>query len=243
MNNSQNVDIIIPCYNEDENVFSLVDSWKKILEKNKNFYIYFVDNGSTDKTNLNLKNAIGHEFIENMKIVNVENNIGYGNGIKSGIFASNNEIICWTHADLQIPANNVEKIIKEFLTYKDKRKAVFKGKRENRGMVDRFFTMMMTVIGFILSGQLVDDINAQPKVILRENIKNIKEFPDDFSIDAHLLYTAKFKKLKIVSLYSEFNERVKNEPKGGGSFKGKIILSINTLRYFLKLIFLNKRNL
>ena len=43
--------IVIPCYNEDENIFPLFDKINDLLSKNKNIEVIIIDNGSTDKTN------------------------------------------------------------------------------------------------------------------------------------------------------------------------------------------------
>ena len=49
--------IVIPCYNEDENIFPLFVRIEKLLKKNSNVEIIIVDNGSTDNTNKNILNS------------------------------------------------------------------------------------------------------------------------------------------------------------------------------------------
>ena len=44
------IDLLIPCYNEDNNVKTLVDQWKAIVLENQNIIVHFIDNGSTDNT-------------------------------------------------------------------------------------------------------------------------------------------------------------------------------------------------
>ena len=89
----------------------------------------------------------------------------------------------------------------------------------------------MSVFGFILTGMYIKDINAQPKIFPRQLLDEIDNFPDDFSIDAHLLFRAKLKKYQINEVSSNFYNRINNEAKGGGSLKGKIKLSVATLKY------------
>ena len=43
--------IVIPVFNEEENIEKVLNDWKKILEKNK-FDIIVVNDGSKDKTTL-----------------------------------------------------------------------------------------------------------------------------------------------------------------------------------------------
>ena len=73
---SNNLSLVIPCYNEQDNLPLL---FKKLLEIQANFNeIILVDNGSTDNTSLIIEN-----FIKNndscIKILKIKKNIGYGN--------------------------------------------------------------------------------------------------------------------------------------------------------------------
>ena len=49
--------IVIPCYNEEKSINSLVKSCDQLLSKN-NIELLFVDNGSTDSTYKNLKQSL-----------------------------------------------------------------------------------------------------------------------------------------------------------------------------------------
>ena len=45
-----NFSLILPCYNEEENISHLYNEFKKIPLKNENAELIFVNNGSTDHT-------------------------------------------------------------------------------------------------------------------------------------------------------------------------------------------------
>jgi glycosyltransferase involved in cell wall biosynthesis len=202
------IDIIIPCYNEDKNVKKLVASWNEVINDNSNFYVYFVENGSSDNTKKNLVYEI--EKLNSDQL----------------------QIVCWTHADLQIPSEDVEKIIIDFINASDET-IIYKGKREKRKILDQFFTIMMSFIGFLFTGLYINDINAQPKIASRYLLSNLEKYPDDFLFDAHFLYKSKYKNLDIVVKKSRFLQRTGNEAKGGGSLTGKFKLSLKTIRYFI----------
>ena len=53
--NNMKYSIIIPCYNEYNNLLVLLDKIKIILDQNKNLQIVIVNNGSTDDTSNLLK--------------------------------------------------------------------------------------------------------------------------------------------------------------------------------------------
>lgn len=227
-----NIDLLIPCYNEDLNIKTLINSWYEIAIENNNFKVFFINNGSTDNTKEIILSELNKYNLESLNFINIPKNQGYGYGLKEGIKQTNSEFIAWTHADLQIPSDNVAKIINEFLNNENKKNIIFKGKRTGRGQFDKFFTYMMSFFGFLLTGIFVNDINAQPKVFCRELVRNIDNYPDDFSIDAHLLFNAKKNNYIIEEKESLFLDRTFNQAKGGGSLKGKFKLSYGTLLYF-----------
>lgn len=226
------VDLLIPCFNEDLNIKTLINSWYKIVLNNENLNIYFINNGSTDNTKETIVNELNKYQSECLYFIDIPVNQGYGHGLKEGIKQTNSKFIAWTHADLQIPSDNVAMIINDFLKKDKKESLIFKGKRNGRGQFDKFFTYMMSFLGYILTGIFVNDINAQPKVFSRELVIEIENYPDDFSIDTHLLFTGKKKNYIIEEKDSLFLDREFNEAKGGGSLMGKLKLSYNTLVYF-----------
>ncbi len=235
------IDLLIPCYNEDSNVKTLVEQWKTIVLENQNIMVHFIDNGSTDNTLKVLINEISKANLKNLNLIKVPRNKGYGFGIKYGISATNNKYICWTHADLQISATDVQSLIKKFLLSEDKDNHIYMGKRQNRKTLDLFFTTMMSVITFICSGFYFKDINAQPKIFARSLVENLENLPDDFNLDLALLITSKKAGYGIKLFDLIFHSRAFNLAKGGGSFRGKIILSFSTLSYlFANISFLKK---
>ena len=75
-------------------------------------------------------------------------------------------------------------------------------------------------------------------------IKKILKFgPNDFSLDLFLLLFASKNDLTIKEFPLKVKNRVKDKAKGGGSFYGKLKLTINTLKYILILNFSLKKHL
>ena len=52
-----NLSIIIPCFNEDKNIFFLFEKIERLLENNNSVEIIIVDNGSTDYTHQKIINS------------------------------------------------------------------------------------------------------------------------------------------------------------------------------------------
>lgn len=70
--------IIIPCYNEEKNIESVIRDLKDYKEKNKNVEILFVDDCSKDKTVDILKQ-------EDMNFISLPVNLGYNYAVQTGI--------------------------------------------------------------------------------------------------------------------------------------------------------------
>ncbi len=95
------ISVVIPCYNEVDNLDYLSNTLKSVEEKlNKIGYhptFIFVDDQSTDKTFEKMHQLFGKT--ENVTILQHEKNKGVAGGIMTGIKASKNEIVCSMDCD------------------------------------------------------------------------------------------------------------------------------------------------
>lgn len=231
------IDLLIPCFNEDKNVESLVKQWSKILKIDRRIHVSFINNGSSDGTYSLLNEYINTLNDSNMKIVNIQTNRGYGYGLKMGLEKTNHKYVAWTHADLQVASEDVLKLIDNYLESNNKDELLMMGRRQKRTLVDKFFTSMMSIFTFFVTGYLLFDINSQPKIFPRNLLENLDELPNDFNLDLGLLLIAKKNKFEIKLKDLVFYKRISNSPKGGGSFIGKIKLSLSTLKYLVRYFF------
>ena len=222
--------VIIPCYNEESNITVLFKNIKLI--KKEYFEIIIVNNGSTDSTRALLKTL---NVNLNLTIINLEKNIGYGGGILEGINFASGEVISWTHADLQTDIRDVINSYKFYISNPNFYDFILKGKRIKRDILDSFFTFMMSFICSSHTGYHLTDINAQPKIFHRSFLKELDNAPTDFSLDLFFLYRAKYSGKTILEYPVKFNNRLHGESKGGGSFFGKVKLTIRTLNYIFKI--------
>ena len=98
--------IIIPCYNESQDIVKNVDKIKDYLaSKNLDYELLLVNDGSKDNT----KEVI--ESIPNVKALSYEPNRGKGAAIKYGIGNATGDYILFMDADLSTDLSAVDKVV------------------------------------------------------------------------------------------------------------------------------------
>ena len=223
--------IVIPCYNESDSISLLIEKLEPILKKD--IEVVLVDNGSNDDTSITLEKL---QLSENIKVLKLQENLGYGNGIIQGLKKASGEIVSWTHADLQTDPNDVIRGYEKYKQALIKKQCIVKGRRKNQTFLEKIITWGMSIYCSLLLGKKLIDINAQPKIFHRSFLDLFTSPPLDFSFDLYMIYSFKKQKIKIETIPVYFEKRLHGESKGGGSnLRGKIKIVIKTIKYVKKL--------
>ncbi len=106
-----NIDVIIPCYNEEKTIESIIVESIKNLSTNDNLLI--VDDGSTDKSGL-LIEKLANKF-SNINLMKHEKNLGKGAAIQTALKKVKNEIVIIQDSDLEYDPNEYKKLINPIL--------------------------------------------------------------------------------------------------------------------------------
>lgn len=227
--------IVYPCYNEVDNLEQIVRKTQKAIN-GRDIEVILVDNGSTDDTPSKLPDIIDSLSNGYFRTVRVDVNKGYGFGIMSGVRVARGEVICWTHADLQVDPHDVIAAYDFYVSNDDWQSCILKGKRTGRGLLDSGFTLGMTIIASSLLGVKVSDINAQPKMFFRSFLEHMPSPPSDFSLDLYTLYIARRHNVPILEYPLSFGKRIYGDAKGGGGgIFAKFRLIYRTWSYILRL--------
>ena len=216
--------IIIPCYNEKENLPALVARILP-LQKQYNLEYILVENGSKDDSLAYFRQNI--EKLPGITTVYVSNNKGYGYGLQQGMKTASGDYIGWLHADLQIPPESLIPFFDFILENhkssesQEKNKAgkrllFLKGKRHGRKLKDTFFTAGQSVFTSALFRRKINDIGAIPVLFSRDMIADIKidSMPDDGSIEAYIYITA----LRKNAMIKRFNVILEDRKYGKSSW-------------------------
>lgn len=93
------ISVIVPCYNEEQNIEAMYSWLQKALTKN-DYEIIFVDDGSTDLTYVRLQD-IQNKHAENVSVISFSRNFGKEAAIYAGLHYMNGEYGAIIDADLQ----------------------------------------------------------------------------------------------------------------------------------------------
>lgn len=204
--NKYELSAVIPAYNEAKSLPLLIEEYKK-AKNNIKFQLVIVDNGSSDGTREYLAEEIKKKENKFIKVVAIEKNIGYGNGIHQGLKNCDAEIISWSHADMQC---SPEDIFKGYELYKTLNNPfiLVKGHRIDRDKKSLILTYGLAVYSFIILLKFFNDINGQPKIFSKDLFAKFQNPPKGFSYDLYVQYIALKNKYKVYSFKVFFKKRI-----------------------------------
>lgn len=222
--------LIIPCYNEADNLPLLLERCKS-LGRCDDIEVILVDNGSTDTTPEVLERMLPE--YPGCRSVRVEANRGYGFGVMFGLRAAKGDVLSWTHADMQTDPHDV---LTGFKYFQEHSVDIFvKGHRYGRPLTDVAFTIGMSIFETLLLRTVMWDINAQPTMFSRKFFDTWRDAPDDFSLDLFAYYLARQSRLSIHRFPVRFGERVYGMSHWNVNWSAKMRFIRRTVDFSLKL--------
>jgi len=229
--------VVYPCYRERESLLILIDQLSNCIQRD-DIEIIFVENGSKDESDVFLTSlSTTHSW---MKVVQLDENAGYGGGILRGLAVAQGSYVGWSHADLQCSSRDILSAIEVLETISQRQNVFIKGKRYGRPLIDRFFTFGMSVLESILFAKVLFDINAQPTMMSRDLYLEWNQPPTDFSIDLYAFVVARRLSAKVCRFPVLFGAR----KFGQSSWNTGILSRINFIKRTLRFSFeLKLRNL
>ena len=165
------ISIVVPVFNEEENLPELYSELEKILKKlNKSYEIIFVDDGSTDNS-FKVLNEIKKKD-RNVKIIKLRRNFGKSTALSIGLKKAQGEIIITLDADLQDNPNEIPKFLKKI----DEGYDLVVGWRFKRKdpITKKLPSKIFNWLTSILTGIKIHDFNCCFKAFRKEVAKNIK---------------------------------------------------------------------
>ncbi len=211
MNSGEKVlSIVIPCYNEENNILALV---KKVLESPiKNKEIIVVDDCSKDGTRKVLEEQVKPLV---SKIIYHKVNGGKGAALRTGFQAATGDVVIIQDADLEYDPMEYPKVVNPI--FEGKAKVVYGSRflnQKRKGyLANRLANWALTTFSNLFTRQKLTDMETCYKAFRREVIQSVHIEENRFGFEPEI--TAKISRMKIrihevpISYYPRTNEEGK----------------------------------
>jgi glycosyltransferase involved in cell wall biosynthesis len=226
--NKVDISIVIPVFNEEENVPMLYESLQEVLENcSRNYEVILVDDGSKDKTIEMLLQI--HEKNKNFKIIKLRRNFGQTQAMKAGFEYASGETIITLDADLQNDPKDIPKILEKM----DEGYDIVSGWRKNRKdkmVTRRIPSIIANKIISGLFGVRLHDFGCTLKAYRKEVLENIELYGE---MHRYIPALASWMGVKVAEIPVNHNPRKFGKAKYGISRTIRVILDIITIKFLL----------
>jgi len=220
--------IVIPIYNEEENLPILYEKLKNVLDKlGKSYEIIFVNDGSTDKSWEIIKELA--EKDPHVVGVNFRKNFGQTAAMSAGFEVAKGEVIVTMDGDLQNDPEDIPKLLNEL----NKGYDIVSGWRKDRKDAFLSRTLPSKIANWLISkvtGVYLHDYGCSLKAYKSDVAKRL-----DYYGEMHRFLPALAKSVgaKITEIPVKHHPRIYGKSKYGISRTFKVILDLFLVKFLL----------
>lgn len=221
------ISIVIPVYNEEDNVWPLYNNLEPVLSKlGRNYEVILVDDGSKDDTYNKLQQL--HEKNNHFKIIKFRRNFGQTPAMRAGFDFASGDIIITLDADLQNDPEDIPEILKKM----DEGYDIVSGWRKNRKdkVSRRFPSAVANKIISLLFGVRLHDYGCTLKAYRKEVLENIELYGE---MHRYIPAIASWMGVKVAEVPVNHRARKFGKAKYGISRTTRVILDIITIKFLL----------
>jgi len=226
MEKIKTISVVIPIYNEEENIKPLYEELKSVLEGLPYDYeILFVDDGSTDRSFEILQSLAKKD--PKVKVVRFRKNYGQTAAMYAGFQYANGDVIITMDGDLQNEPKDIPKLLEKAEEGYD----IVSGWRKNRK--DPFLSRILPskIANWIISkvtGVELHDYGCTLKAYRKEIAKNFRLYGD---MHRFLPAVAKSFGAKITEIVVNHRPRIHGKSKYGIGRTVRVILDILLVKF------------
>lgn len=217
--------IVVPLYNEEENVEILHQRLKESLEQlGLEYEILYVDDGSTDRTLTGLEEIQAKD--RKVVVLSLRRNFGQTAAFAAGFDFARGDIVITMDGDLQNDPKDIPKLL-EIIKDND----LVSGWRKKRK--DAFFTRRLPSIfaNWVISrvtGVKLHDYGCSLKAYRRDVIKNLKLYGE---MHRFIPAVASWYGIRVAEVETTHYPRLRGKSKYGLSRTIKVILDLITVKF------------
>jgi glycosyltransferase involved in cell wall biosynthesis len=218
--------VIIPIFNEEENIPPLHEELREVLEAHGQPYeIVYVDDGSTDRS-FSLLRAIA-EADPRVQAIQFRRNFGQTAALAAGIDAATGDVLIFMDGDRQNDPNAIPEMLGKLAEGYD----VVSGWRKDRrdaALTRRVPSRLANKLISAVSGVHLNDYGCTLKIYRREVIENVRLYGE---MHRFIPAYAAWYGAKIAELPVNHRPRVAGRSKYGLSRTAKVLLDLLTLKF------------
>jgi glycosyltransferase involved in cell wall biosynthesis len=227
MKENFDVSIIIPVFNEEENINLLYSEIKAAMDKTAvDYEIVFIDDGSTDRT-VELLSAL-REKDKKVVVINFRRNFGQTAAMSAGFDYAKGNVIVTMDGDMQNDPNDIVKLLE-----KSKEYDVVSGWRKERKdpfISRRLPSMIANWIISKVTGVELHDYGCTLKAYRKEVVKNIRLYGE---MHRFIPAIASWMGVRIAEVETNHRSRRFGKSKYGISRTIRVILDLITVKFLL----------
>lgn len=169
------VSIVLPAFNEQENLPVLVDKLVPILKKYSDYEIILVNDGSTDETFAVMKKL--HQQNPQIHYLSFSRNFGHQYALKAGLDYATGDCVISMDADLQHPPELIPQMITEWLDGND----IVYTIRQDKGtesFFKRFTSKSFYKVFNFLTGLRMPQGAADFRLLDKKVVQSLRQMPE-----------------------------------------------------------------
>lgn len=219
--------VIVPVYNEQENLPGLYEEIKKTLQGKYNYELIFIDDGSTDKS-FDILSEICRQD-QKVTVIRFRTNFGQTAALSAGFEHANGKIIVPLDGDRQNDPADIERLIKKL----DEGYDIVSGWRRRRH--DNALTRLLPswVANWVIrsiTGVKLHDFGCTLKAYRYESIKEIRLYGE---MHRFIPALASWSGEKVTEMEVNHRPRSAGKTKYGLNRTFKVILDLLTVKFLM----------
>ncbi len=217
--------VVIPVYNEEENIQLLHERLKGALDPLKKEYeILFVDDGSIDKT-LSILEEIQSKD-KNVIVLSLRRNFGQTAAFAAGFDFARGDVVVTMDGDLQNDPADIPKLLE--LIKDNDLVSGWRKKREDPFFTRRLPSIMANWLISNVTGVKLHDYGCSLKAYRRDVIKNLKLYGE---MHRFIPAVASWYGVRVAEVETVHHPRLRGKSKYGISRTIKVVLDLITVKF------------
>jgi glycosyltransferase involved in cell wall biosynthesis len=227
--NKIDISVVVPIYNEEENVSLLFEAITQVMSKQKKSYeIIFVDDGSKDQTLFILRSIQQKDF--HLRVIKFRGNFGQSAAMAAGFEAARGEKVVAMDGDLQNDPNDIPMLLDKL----DDGYDVVSGWRKNRKdklILRKVPSKIANRLICSVTGVELHDTGCSLKAFRKNIIKRISLYGE---LHRFIPALAKLEGAKITEVVVNHHARKFGQSKYNITRTFRVLMDLTSLNLFIK---------